>query len=75
MCPSTTTPVGPTACRTSRRRSRATKYINGTQLAKQLGIGASTLCRWVKAGKLPKPERSISGMLLFDRAAIDRLGR
>ena len=51
------------------------KYINGTQLAKQLGIGASTLSRWVKAGKLPKPKRSISGMLLFERAATDRLVR
>ena len=51
------------------------KYVNGAQLAKQLGIGASTLCRWVKAGKMPKPEKSISGMMLFNRAAIDRLAR
>ena len=51
------------------------KYINGAQLAKQLGIGASTLSRWVKAGKLPKPKRSISGMLLFDRVTIGRLAR
>ena len=49
------------------------KYINGAQLAKQLGIGASTLSRWVKAGKLPKPKTGISGMLLFERAATDRL--
>ena len=48
------------------------KYINGTELAKRLAIGRSTLGRWVKAGKLPKPERSISGMLLFDRAVVDR---
>jgi len=51
------------------------RYINGTQLAKRLGIGASTLSRWVKAGKLQKPEKSISGMLLFDRAATSRLAR
>ena len=51
------------------------KYVNGAQLAKQLGIGASTLSRWVKAGKLPKPKKSISGMMLFGRAAIDRPGR
>jgi len=48
------------------------KYINGAQLAKQLGIGASTLSRWVKAGKLPKPKKSISGMMLFDREVIDQ---
>ena len=46
------------------------KYINGTELAKRLGIGRSTLKRWVEAGKLPKPEKSISGMWLFDRAAV-----
>ena len=45
------------------------QYINGTQLAKRLGIGLTTLRRWVKAGKLPKPKRSISGMLLFERAS------
>jgi len=49
------------------------KYINGTQLAKLLGIGASTLSRWVKAGKLPKPKKGISGMLLFDRDIVERL--
>jgi len=48
------------------------KYINGAQLAKQLGIGASTLSRWVKAGKVPEPKRSVSGMLLFDREVIDQ---
>ena len=51
------------------------RYINGIQLAKRLGTGASTLTQWVKAGKLPKPEKGISGMVLFDRAAIDWLGR
>ena len=44
-------------------------YINGAQLAKRLGIGASTLSRWVRSGKLPKPDRSISGMMLFERAS------
>ena len=46
------------------------KYVNGAQLARKLGISRSTLGRWVKAGKLPKPKKSISGMLLFDRNAI-----
>ena len=43
------------------------KYINGTDLARKLSIGRSTLKRWVEAGKLPKPEKSISGMMLFGR--------
>jgi predicted site-specific integrase-resolvase len=51
------------------------KCISGTPSAKQLGIGASTLSRWVKAGKLPKPEKTVAGMLLFHRAATDRLAR
>jgi len=41
-------------------------YINGLELARKLGIGRSTLNRWVRAGKLPKPVKGISGMLLFD---------
>ncbi|MCY2926262.1 MAG: helix-turn-helix domain-containing protein [Planctomycetota bacterium] len=43
-------------------------YINGTELAKKLGIGRSTLNRWVRAGKLPKPVKGISGMLMFGRS-------
>jgi len=50
-----------------RKAITGNKYINGTELAKRLGIGRTTLNRWIVAGKLPKPERSISGMLLFDR--------
>jgi predicted DNA-binding transcriptional regulator AlpA len=46
------------------------KYINGTELAKQLGIGRTTLTQWVKAGELPKPEKSISGMMLFSRKSL-----
>jgi predicted site-specific integrase-resolvase len=46
------------------------EYINGTELAKRLGIGRSTLNRWVRAGKLPKPGKSISGMMLFDNTAV-----
>ena len=48
------------------------KYINGAELARTLGISRSTLSRWVKTGKLPKPKKSISGMLLFDRAVVDQ---
>lgn len=46
------------------------KHINGTELAKQLGIDRSTLNRWVEAERLPKPEKSISGMLPFERSAV-----
>jgi len=46
------------------------KYINGTQLARTLGIGRSTLTRWIKEGKLPKPKKSISGMLLFKQSEV-----
>ena len=65
------------ACRANGMQNKrasitGSRYVNGTQLARLLGIGVSTLCRWVKAGKLPRPEKSISGMLLFCRVAIDR---
>jgi len=46
------------------------KYVNGTELARVLGIGRSTLTRWIDAGKLPKPRKSISGMLLFRRDEV-----
>ena len=50
------------------------KYVNGAELASKLGISRSTLNRWVRAGKLPKPKKSVSGMLLFERkvAALRR---
>jgi predicted site-specific integrase-resolvase len=34
-------------------------------MAKKLDIGRTTLRRWIRSGKLLKPEKSISGMLLF----------
>ena len=43
------------------------KYINGMELLRALAIGRTTLNRCAKAGKLPKPAKSISGMLLFRR--------
>jgi predicted DNA-binding transcriptional regulator AlpA len=51
------------------KRTSITPDINGTELARQVGIGRSTLGRWVKPGKLPKPTKSISGMLMFGRGA------
>lgn len=43
-------------------------YINGTDLARKFGIGRTTPGRWIRAGKLPTPERSIGGILLFERS-------
>lgn len=48
------------------------KFDNGTQLAKRLGIGRTTLGRWIKDGKL-KPTRVRNGVLLFARKTVDRL--
>jgi len=57
-----------------RKRAELAKgYYTGSQAAKRLGIGRTTLGRWLKKGKLPKPKKSISGMLLFEQKAIDRL--
>lgn len=56
-----------------KRAELARGYYTGTQAAEKLGIGRTTLGRWLRKGKLPKPEKSISGMLLFDRTAIDQL--
>ena len=51
-----------------------TTYITGTELAKQLGISRSTLSRWIEAGRLPRPKRSVSGTLLFRRDDVILLG-
>ncbi|NLX23330.1 MAG: hypothetical protein GXY55_16890 [Phycisphaerae bacterium] len=45
------------------------RIVLGT-VARRLGIGRTTLGRWVQAGKLPEPERSISGMLMFEAKSI-----
>ena len=44
----------------------------GQQAADRLGIVRTTLNRWISKGSLPKPRKSISGMLLFEREEIDR---
>ena len=58
-----------------KRAELAKDYYTGMQAAEKLGIGRTTLGRWLKKGKLPKPKKSISGMLLFDPKAINRLAR
>jgi DNA invertase Pin-like site-specific DNA recombinase len=58
----------------SRKRwELAQGLYNGSKVARLLGIGRTTLGRWLAAGKLPMPKRSISNMLLFDPAEIDAL--
>lgn len=58
----------------SRKRANlADGFYTGQQAADRLGIGRTSLGRWLRAGRLPRPAKSISGMLLFDRGAIDRL--
>jgi site-specific DNA recombinase len=58
----------------SRKRAQlAAGFYTGQQVADRLCINRTTMGRWLKASKLPKPSKSISGMLLFDRAAIDAL--
>jgi predicted DNA-binding transcriptional regulator AlpA len=58
----------------ARRRAQLSAGLyTGQKVATLLGIGRTTVNRWVTNGKLPVPQRSISNMLLFDRIAIDRL--
>jgi site-specific DNA recombinase len=56
-----------------KRWELAKDLYTGQRVATLLGIGRTTLGRWLTTGKLPQPTRSISGMLLFDPAAIDPL--
>jgi site-specific DNA recombinase len=56
-----------------KRWELAAGLYTGQRVATMLGIGRTTLGRWLAAGKLPKPRRSISGMLLFDPLQIDPL--
>jgi excisionase family DNA binding protein len=45
-------------------------YYNGQQAADRLGIGRTTLNRWIRKGKIPGPVKKVSGTLLFDKSAI-----
>jgi predicted DNA-binding transcriptional regulator AlpA len=64
------------ACRhkgMQRKRAILAKgFYTGMQAAKKLGIGRTTLNRWIKKGTLHPPAKSTSGMLLFSKDAIDR---
>lgn len=58
--------------KSGKRRPRG--YMNGQQVADALGIGRSTVGRWIKVGKLPKPKR-IDGVLLWPEGVIAAVGR
>ena len=58
-----------------KRAELASGYYTGRQAADRLGIGRTTLNRWITKGKVPKPKKSISGMLLFSRKEIDLIAR
>jgi DNA invertase Pin-like site-specific DNA recombinase/predicted DNA-binding transcriptional regulator AlpA len=55
-----------------KRANPAPGLLNGVQVARLLGIGRTTLGRWMKSGKL-KPVRKEGGVLLFDEAEAKRL--
>lgn len=58
---------------TSRRRANpANGYVNGEQAATILGIGRTTLGRWIKRGKV-QPVRKQHGVWLFKKVEIERL--
>jgi len=45
---------------------------NGAQAAARLGVGRTTLNRWIKRGRVT-PAELRHGVLLFDKEAIDHL--
>jgi excisionase family DNA binding protein len=57
------------------RMAPAEGYYTGEQAARRLGIGRTTLNRWLKKGKAPRPAKVLRNMLLFERKAIDHLAR
>lgn len=67
------------ACRhrgMSRRRwalARQLDDYNGEEVARLLEAGRTTINRMLARGELPTPQRSVSRMLLFPRAAVDHL--
>lgn len=62
----------------SRRRwtlARQADGYSGQDVARLLNVGRTTVNRMLARGELPTPQRSISRMLLFPKAAIDALAR
>ena len=59
----------------ARRKRPADGYYTGQQAADRLGIGRTTLGRWLKARKVPPPVATEGAVLLFDRQAIESLAQ
>jgi excisionase family DNA binding protein len=54
-----------------RRKRPGAEYYTGQQAADRLGIGRTTLGRWLRKKKIPPPVATAGAVLLFDRRAID----
>ena len=48
------------------------QYITAAEAARRLGVGRSTICRWIKTGKLPARAHS-SGKWQIPQSLIDAL--
>lgn len=55
-----------------KRANPGGEFYNGVQAAAKLGIGRTTIGRWIKTKKLT-PVRKQSGVLLFDKKAVNLL--
>lgn len=53
--------------------SSETRYVRDTFLASRYDVSRNTIWRWVREGRLPKPERVGPGCTRFDLVAIERL--
>ena len=47
-------------------RGQRPGLINGTDLARRLGVGRTTIGRWLAARKLPQPVKREAGMLWWE---------
>lgn len=55
-----------------KRANPGGEFLNGMQAAAKLGIGRTTIGRWIKAGKL-KPVEKRHGVWLFSKKAVNLL--
>ena len=51
----------------------STRHVEELMEERGVNVDHSTVNRWVRKGRLPKPVKRLSGMVLFDRTAIDGL--
>jgi predicted DNA-binding transcriptional regulator AlpA len=57
----------------AKRLDAAGNMLTGGELARRLGVGRTTIGRWLKSGKLPPPDRRTAKLLLWHPSVIDRL--